>query len=178
MDKEEKIIFPDRYKVVGADLSLRRPGFSMISVDKTTGKIEVEKIISVNNKTSHKKTHGELLEDIRYVFAKSFFPEGNVFYVRETEVMHMKVPSERSLSKVVGLMDWLLWDIGQQEWHSIYPVTIKKLITGSGKAQKEEVAEGLEKYVGKLNYRCDDESDAVAVAIAWLIQQGEIEEKV
>ena len=178
MDKEEKIIFPDRYKVVGADLSLRRPGFSMISVDKTSGEVKVEKIVSVNNKTSHKKTHGELLEDIRYIFVKSFFPEENTFYVRETEIMHMKLPSERSLSKVVGLMDWLLWNLGQKEWHSIYPVTIKKLIAGSGKAQKEEVAEGLEKYIGKLNYRCDDESDAVAVAIAWLIQQGEIEEKV
>ena len=63
-----------------------------------------------------------------------------------------------------------------KEWYSIYPVTIKKLITGNGRAMKEEVAECLEKYIGKQDYKCDDESDAAAVAISWLIQQGQIKE--
>ena len=43
------------------------------------------------------------------------------------------------------------------------------MITGSGKASKQDVADSLERYVGKVQYGTDDESDAVAVGIAWLI---------
>ena len=46
------------------------------------------------------------------------------------------------------------------------------MITGSGKANKQYVADSLERYVGKVQYRTDDESDAVAVGIAWLIGEG------
>ena len=100
-----------------------------------------------------------------------------VFLVRENEIMKVKVPSERSLSKVVGLMDWVAWALYDKEWYSIYPVTVKKLITGNGKAEKSLVAESLKYYIGEQTYKCDDESDAAAVAIAWLIQQGQIEPK-
>ena len=108
-----------------------------------------------------------------------------MYLVREKEIMHMKIPSERDVTKVVGIMDYISADLHEQYnpnthegfWRDIYPVTVKKQITGSGKATKEEVAEALVKYVGKLNYRCDDESDATAVAVAWLIQQGQIKEK-
>ena len=46
---------------------------------------------------------------------------------------------------------------------------VKKLLTGSGKASKDEVAAALEKYIVKQDYATDDESDAVAIGIAWLI---------
>ena len=49
---------------------------------------------------------------------------------------------------------------------------IKKLLTGSGKASKEEVAATLEKYVGQQSYAVSDESDAVAAGVAFLIQTG------
>lgn len=175
----ETIIFPDEYKVLAADLSLRRPGFCLLELRKTQNDFaEITKIdlMSVNNKNASKKSHGELLDDIIVAFQKFCPTIGTVYLVRETEVMKMKVPSERSLSKVVGIMDWAAWWTNK-EWYSIYPTSVKKLITGSGKAEKNEVAEALEKYVGKQDYKCDDESDATAVAIAWLIQQGQIKQK-
>ena len=55
------------------------------------------------------------------------------------------------------------------EFYEIAPTTVKKLLTGSGKASKEEVAEALESYVDCQTYESDDESDALAVGIAWLI---------
>lgn len=175
----EPIIFPDHYIVIGSDLSLRRPGFCILSVRKENGetKVKVKKLLSVDNKTAKKKSHGELLDDIRIAFVKMAFPiEENTFLVRENEILKQKVPSERSLSKVVGLMDWLAWNMAKKEWYSVYPMTIKKYIAGSGKAEKSEVAVGLEKYIGKQEYKCDDESDAAAVAVAWLVQQGELKE--
>ena len=175
--KAESIDFPDEYKVLGADLSLKRPSFCLLSIknEEGTAKITDIKFKTIDNKTKV-KPHGMLLDEIFDGFA-SIWPYGfTIFAVRETEIMKKKVPSERSLSKVVGLMDWTLWRHMQEEWYSIYPTTIKKLITGNGKAEKSEVAAGLEKYIGKIDYKCDDESDAAAVAIAWLIQQGQIKE--
>ena len=176
-EKQEEIIhFPIEYKVLGADLSLKRPSFCLLTIHNgfDTAKITDIKFLTVDNKNDKKKCHGQLLEEINAALQKIYPLDCNVYSVRENEIMKVKVPSERSLSKVVGLMDWALWTFYGKEWYSIYPMTIKKLIAGSGKATKEEVAEGLEKFLGKQNYKCDDESDAAAVAVAWLIQQGQI----
>ena len=172
--KAPKIIeFPNEYKVCGADLSLRRPGWCILTVkDK---KIIDVKLFSLDNKAKN-KTHGQILTEIYDVFYNNVIKETNTatwFYVREKMVMLVKVPSERDVAKVVGLMDFML---GDKEWNEIYPTTVKKLITGSGKAQKTEVAIELSKYIGTQNYKCDDEYDAAAVAVAWLIQQEQIKQ--
>lgn len=188
MPKEElpAPIFPKTYYVIGADLSLRRPGFCTLQIEN--GEIKWIHLNSIDNK-GKKKTHGRILREIYdefyYRVLKGTNSEIMMFLIREKEIMHMKIPSERDVSKVVGVMDFLADELHNDYcpathegfWRDIYPVTVKKQITGSGKATKEEVAEALEKYVGKLNYNCDDESDATAVAIAWLIQQGQLEDK-
>ena len=76
--------------------------------------------------------------------------------------------------KVVGVADLLLWKWDRRVFSEIAPTSIKKLITGSGKSNKTKVAASLEKYVGKQEYACDDESDAVAVGVAWLIENGHL----
>ena len=48
---------------------------------------------------------------------------------------------------------------------------MKKLLTGSGKASKQEVASVLGIYIGNQEFETDDESDAVALGIAWLKQR-------
>ena len=55
-------------------------------------------------------------------------------------------------------------------FEEIAPASVKKLVTGSGKATKDEVMAALERHIGQHEYSCDDESDAVAVGVAWLIQ--------
>ena len=52
---------------------------------------------------------------------------------------------------------------------------IKKLLTGNGKASKEEVASALEQYVGRQEYAVSDESDAVAAGVAWLLQTNQLQ---
>lgn len=176
---EETILFPDEYIVLAADLSLKRPSFCLMNVINYEKGAQITDVTfeTVDNKTDKKKTHGELLDEIRSAFIRIYPVGKTVFAVRENEIMKVKVPSERSLSKVVGLMDWSYWRLSGDEWFSIYPMTIKKLITGYGKATKEEVAECLEYYIGKRTYKCDDESDAAAVGVAWLIQQGQIKQR-
>ena len=174
-----QIIFPEKYTVVGADLSLKRPSFCILTIENMNGTANITdiKFSTVDNKKDNKKCHGQLLDEIKSAFISCCPLFENVFLVRENEIMKVKVPSERSLSKVVGLMDWVAWKWHETQWYSIYPMTIKKLITGNGRAEKQDVANCLEKYIGKIEYKCDDESDAAAVAIAWLIQEGQIKEK-
>lgn len=52
-----------------------------------------------------------------------------------------RFPQEtQALFKVVGIADMAVWEHAKQAWEEIAPTTIKKLLTGSGKADKEEVA--------------------------------------
>lgn len=50
---------------------------------------------------------------------------------------------------------------------------MKKILTGSGKASKQDVADALADHVGNLEYASDDESDAVAVGVAWILKHKE-----
>ena len=76
----------------------------------------------------------------------------------------------QALARVVGLSEYLSYTMGHGEVDKIPPKEVKKRVTGSSTAEKEEVAMALEQFVGKREYACDDESDAVAVGIAWLLQ--------
>ena len=177
----EEIKFPQHYYVCGADLSLRRPGFCLLEVVNRAGVADIVNVslMSVDNKTKRNKTHGQILREI-YAAFEEFISETDLpfcddwtYYVREKMVMNKKVPSERDVAKVVGIMDYFL---DGKEWYEIYPVTIKCLVAGSGKAEKQDVAKALSDYVGEQEYKNDDESDATAVAVAWLIQNHQIEE--
>ena len=79
------------------------------------------------------------------------------------------------LNRVVGVSDLYAWAFGQRQFQEIEAVTVKKKITNDASAEKNEVAEALEQFVGKQEYACDDESDAVAVGIAWLMKRGLID---
>ena len=168
--EEVPIELPEVYYVIGADLSLKRPGFCKIKVE--AGELTDLKLMSVDNKTKT-KPHGELLNEIGTAFLE-FIPDPEkdqtpCFYVREHSIIKTGNMYERSLDEVVGIMNWFSFKF-KFDWHEIYPATIKKLITGNGKATKDEVAAALPQYVGDISYANDDESDAAGVAISFLIQ--------
>lgn len=79
------------------------------------------------------------------------------------------------LHKVVGVADLYAWSLGSREFQEIHPKTIKKIVANDQLAEKDVVAAALPQFVGEYEYACDDESDAVAVGVAWLIQQGMID---
>lgn len=76
------------------------------------------------------------------------------------------------LHKVVGVSDLYAWGLGGREFEEVHPKTIKKLVANDQLAEKDAVAAALTQFVGEREYACDDESDAVAVGIAWLLEQG------
>lgn len=80
------------------------------------------------------------------------------------------------LHKVVGVSDLYAWAFGGRVFEEIPPKTVKKLVANDQNAEKEAVAEALGQFIGSHTYACDDESDAAAVGIAWLIQQGKLDD--
>lgn len=178
--KKEELSFPQQYFVFAADLSLKRPGFCMMQIrDK---KIHQVQTFCIDNKTNTTKPRGQILEEI-LIWLNNFFSslqnKQTCFFVREKHVNSFggndSMSSKTAVASVVGISDLALWqNRPSQEWQEIYPVTIKKLITGSGRSDKKAVAKSLELYIGKREYACDDESDATAVAVSWLIQNGQI----
>ena len=79
------------------------------------------------------------------------------------------------LHKVVGVADLYAYALGGRMFNEIHPKTIKKLVANDQLAEKDVVASSLAQFVGEREYACDDESDAVAVGVAWLLQNGMID---
>ena len=89
--------------------------------------------------------------------------------------MSLSAKTIQILHKVIGVTDLYAWACGHREFEEIAPTTIKSVMTGDKDASKDAVAAALEPYVGKQDYAIDDESDAVAVGVAWLIKQNLID---
>ncbi len=129
--------------------------------------MRIEALHHLNSKSS-KKPHGAILSAI-LSFLEGL-PDDIDIFVRERAFS--RFPHEtQTLHKVVGVADLAAWRYSSDIFQELAPTTIKKLLTGNGKATKEEVAGALTRYVGQQHYATDDESDAVAVGVAWLLQQ-------
>lgn len=50
------------------------------------------------------------------------------------------------------------------------PMRMKKLVTGFGKADKQTVRDAVTDYVGEAEFSCWDESDAVGIGVACLLE--------
>lgn len=174
---------PKEYTLIGADLSLKRPGFCILRIKDDNGEriISDFHLLSVDNKTKV-KPRGQLLQEISSAFNSLISrASGPIFLVREQSInncggkmAHSSTAARTGVSSVVGVMDLIAWQHGNISWEELYPTTIKKLLTGSGKAEKQQVASTLSAYLGERDYKNDDESDAAAVAVAWLISHDQI----
>ena len=164
---------------------MRGPGFAKLIYNTKTGQISDVETGSVNNKSEagKKKPHGLCLNEMT-AFMVKFFPAKSmdcpVIFIREKQLEMQGSQANRfiqsktliALSKAVGISDAFLWKIYGQEFEEINPKTVKKNIAGNGNATKEEVAKCLVDYVGERKYATDDESDALAIGIGWLIENG------
>lgn len=178
--------FQDSIIVFGADLSLNRPGFCRIKVKKESEKYSINSatVMSVDNKTK-KKTRGQKLNEISeafYNFVKDDLDKP-CYFVREAVVNNgshspLNAASTRTgLSEVVGVMDLVLWQKAEKEWEEFYPSTIKKEVSGNGRADKQAVAAAVLEYVNGIEFKNDDESDATAVALTWLLKNNCIKDE-
>ena len=97
-------------------------------------------------------------------------------YVRERPIIYHMTDADR-LYRIAGVSDLALWQTKQAHFYELAPSNVKRIITGNGKATKAMVASRLDPIVGPQTYETDDESDAVACGVAFLIKEGYLDEE-
>lgn len=165
---------------LGCDVSLRSGGYAIIKLEDGVPSLVKKTTI----KTTSKQTDGEALRKIYDEL--SDFTEGFTFetVIRERGFSRFNL-STQQIFKSLGVVHLLLDDYDIEE---ITPTTIKKVIAGHGKSEKQEVLNGIALRLdleeddfyelpktsrGKKKLK-DDESDAIAVVLTYLIQEGMI----
>ena len=92
----------------------------------------VERLCHLNNR-GEKKCHGQILSEIHDLITE--LAVDVAVFVREKGFS--RFPHEtQALFKVVGVADLAAWRTSKTEFVEIAPTTVKKLLTGSGKADK------------------------------------------
>lgn len=129
----------------------------------------------VANRAAVNKPHGKILSEIGNML--SDFLSGKQVKVAVRERAFSKYNAEtQAIHKVVGVSEMIVWHILEMKFQELAPTTVKKYVAGWGRAEKEDVAEAVEAYIPPhAQFTCDDESDAVAVGLAWLIENGYID---
>ena len=112
-----------------------------------------------------------MLVEIGRELARYIKQDVGAIIVREKalDIIHHSAKTVEVLHKVVGVTDLYAWWLKQSEFEEVPVKTVKSLVANDQNAEKDQVAAALTQFVGEQQYDCDDESDAVAVGIAWLI---------
>ena len=141
----------------------------------------MKKLVSLDNKSKSKnlkKPHGQKLSEFRDLISaeiRHWIEQGvgtdNIHFVRERGFSRFAAETQ-TIFRMVGVTDLVLWDLAGKSFEQLAPKEVKRLITEDGRATKEQVREMLPQYVGEQEYKTDDESDAVAVGVAWLLKGG------
>lgn len=105
-------------------------------------------------------------------------PNGYAAIIRED---YKRPASKRQGQTMFG--SWAAVDSGLNRLNlkvsdEINAATVKRLIGGHGKADKDEVADGVRRILrlgDDYTFATDDESDAAAIVLAWLIEAEEID---
>jgi len=149
------------------DLSLNSTGFVVLDVNRKTSELLIQKIGTTD--TTKKKDWGEKYEIIynQMVYLReSVIPDSLII---ERPFMRFEIPT-RALLGALGMVR--LAFKGFKEPVFISPNHIKKILGGHGHAKKYMVKERLEEMFPEVEFRNDDESDALGVAVTYLIDEG------
>lgn len=156
--------------ILALDLSLNSTGYAVMTADDC--RLVEKGIIKAKRKENH---HQKLnrQKDVLEGIAKKYEEDGYELIIVKEQLLFRPPKTASILAKVHGIVDLLF-----EEIHEYYPSSIKKIVTGNGRANKKEVEEAVCKRLGKtseeLDFKSDDESDAIAVALTYLLEENYI----
>ena len=172
--------------IISCDQSMNQPAYAVLHYNEETHYVSVRKLVSLDNKTVYKnlkKPHGQKLSEFRDLFSSEidyWISEGvgtdNIYFVRERGFSRFATETQ-TIFRMVGITDLVLWDKAEKSFEQLAPKEVKRLVAGTGEAKKKDVADTQPDYVGPQEYKTDDESDAVAVGIAWILSRGYVIKK-
>ncbi|MFG3611463.1 crossover junction endodeoxyribonuclease RuvC [Rummeliibacillus stabekisii] len=157
-------------KILALDLSLNCTGYAIGVI--VEGSINLVEKGHINNNRYAKKSQAFRLHRIANVLKDIFVRHPDIDAVVKERGFSKGHVSTQALFKVAGVADLMCFAVGQDNMDELTVAAIRKAVVGDGKASKKETADALEVYVGEQEYFTDDESDAVAVLVAYAITKG------
>jgi crossover junction endodeoxyribonuclease RuvC len=160
-------------KVLAFDTSMSSPGVAIVEVKRNKPRI----IALSHVKTNANQPHG-LRAEIVEAWATMFIAEHGTDYsviIREDFVGRTSRQNHPVFS-AWGAIDQALNKFGLK--FTAAPISqsrVKSLVVGNGKAEKSDVERAVRELTGYTGeFPTDDCSDAVAIALAYLIEKGVI----
>lgn len=154
----------------GVDISISSTGIAVVEyLGDSKFKLIDKKTISPSR---HSKGFDRKLENYQ-VF--KFYTE-NFSAAKEISFFVLENYSYGSPGKIAdlgelgGLYRFQIVNNLKKSFDVLAPQSVKKIVAGSGRATKEEVRDSLSKYIedfDSINFNNYDESDAVAIAVAY-----------
>lgn len=159
-------------RVLGLDLSLNSAGYSVVEWNGQSATVLAVGHIDHKHKGRQKWSRGKKLLNIFQQLKTVINQWQPDIIVREKGVSRHAAVTQ-TLFCVVGVSDLLLETCGYPACNEIAISSVKKQITGDGRAEKETVATELQQYLtAPQEFAVDDESDSVAVALAYCMKEG------
>jgi crossover junction endodeoxyribonuclease RuvC len=159
-------------RVLAFDTSMGAPGLAVIEVRK--GKASIIDVSHVRTDTSQSYgLRAEIVEAWATMFIAKHAPKGFNAIVREDFVGRTSKQAHPVYS-AWGSCDKALNKFGLNfTTPAISQSAVKKAVVGVGKAEKHEVEMAVRKWTGYAGeFAKDDESDAAAIGLAYLIREG------
>lgn len=166
-------------RYLGLDVSLSSPGYASIDVKK-----RVPTLVSARHvTTSAKQPDGQrfaVIESFTTVFTAEHLPkDGYAAIIREDYKRPASKRQGQALFGAWAAVDSGLNRLGLRVTDEINDSMVKRLVGGHGRADKSEVAAGVRRLLrlgDDYEFATDDESDAAAIVLAWLIERGEVDQ--
>lgn len=164
----------DKFRILAIDTSFSSPGYAVIEVRKRQPKL-IEKTSFKTDTSESYVIRGRHIEAFTHLFIRKHRPFDII--VRES------FPGKFQRTNYPVFSAWHCVDRAASDLgyivsdDTITPTKVKEIVGGSGRAEKEKVAEGVRKVLGEgLTFNSGyDDSDACGIGLTWLIENGKID---
>lgn len=164
-------------RVFGMDLSLNHAGFAVVSVDDA-GNVTLEHKAFFMNRQD--RPHAWRLLNLHTEIYQYLDTYDFTDFAREGGFNRFNA-ANKAIFKAEGVSDFCVYTHPKYRGaviDEIKPTQVKALVLGKGNGNKEDLKRCLSRYVGDVEFspkdKHNDESDAVAIALAYLIKNGVI----
>ena len=160
-------------RILAFDISMSSPGAAIVEIKNGKARVVAVGHVKTDSKQPY-AVRGKTIESWAHLFIAEHRKKGIDFVVREK---YMGKFGLHPMFSAHAAIDRALFDFGLEDTEKpIAQQSVKKLIVGKGRAEKDEVEQAVRKITGyKGEFKTSDESDAVAIALACAINNGLIE---
>lgn len=157
--------------VIAFDLSLSNTGYAVGELSGNT--VKVVRYGSIGTRRYASRSQGMRLSYILDELSHLLYEYGDQVkkLVKERSFSNGRIQASQIIQKVNGVFEVVAYIAGLDDWEEYAPTSVKKLVTGDGRASKEQVAQAVTEATG-ITTKINDESDAIAVLMAHCAKAG------